>query len=121
MKRTPLKRKTPMKRATKPMNKTSKSKRKELATRRSLTDELLKERGSKCQANIAGACQGLWTDKHEILSRGRGGSATDKDNILCVCRACHDIITNNTVWAEAQGFLRKAGIGETNAKNEVHK
>lgn len=40
------------------------------------------------------------SDLHEIVSRGRSGGVNsdewlDPDNILCVCRPCHNRITDN--------------------------
>lgn len=43
---------------------------------------------------------------HEILSRGRGGSPTDPENILCLCRGCHSFITTHPAWAEEKGWSR---------------
>jgi len=31
-------------------------------------------------------------DVHELKRRSQGGSILDKDNLLCVCRGCHDRI-----------------------------
>lgn len=109
MKRSPLKRKTPMATGNrKPIAKTSKKKRSEIAERKKLRAEIVDERGSGCQARVPEICRGLFSDMHEILSRGRGGNPLDKNNILLVCRPCHEMITKNTVWAESKGFLRKA-------------
>lgn len=39
---------------------------------------------------------GVWADVldgHELLSRARGGSITDPDNIVLLCRPCHDDVT----------------------------
>jgi 5-methylcytosine-specific restriction endonuclease McrA len=36
---------------------------------------------------------GVGLDAHELLSRARGGSITDLDNIVLLCRPCHDDIT----------------------------
>lgn len=43
-------------------------------------------------------------DAHELLSRARGGSITDRKNVAPVCRACHTWITTNPTAAEAEGF-----------------
>jgi hypothetical protein len=45
-------------------------------------------------------------DAHEILTRARGGSITDPDNIRAVCRTCHDAITDEAPWAYEIGFLK---------------
>lgn len=49
-------------------------------------------------------------DLHEIKSRGRTGGVNsdewlDPENIMCVCRTCHQRITENVKEAEALGFL----------------
>lgn len=53
-------------------------------------------------------CQRCWrapsTDVHEIKSRARGGSITDKANLACLCRSCHDFITTHPAQAEAEGW-----------------
>jgi hypothetical protein len=98
----------------------SKKKRAENKVRRALREELIEERGHQCQVKVPEACAGLFSDMHEILTRGRGGDPLDKENILLVCRPCHEIITKNTKWAEHHGFVRKARPDECNAVNKVH-
>lgn len=42
-------------------------------------------------------CQQAYaTDVHELLPRGRGGSILDRDNLVVLCRGCHDRITDHT-------------------------
>lgn len=36
---------------------------------------------------------GVGLDAHELLSAARGGSRTDLDNIVLLCRSCHDDVT----------------------------
>ena len=45
------------------------------------------------------------TDVHEILTRGRGGSIIDENNVLALCRTCHHFITNEPAWATENGFV----------------
>jgi 5-methylcytosine-specific restriction endonuclease McrA len=52
---------------------------------------------------------GVGLDAHELLSRARGGSITDLDNIVLLCRSCHDLITTSPALAEAEGWSRTAG------------
>lgn len=77
-------------------------------TRRELVADLL-ERFPICQIQWDGGCQHLSVDVHELLSRGRGGSITDKANCCTGCRYCHDAVTQNPTTAEARGFLLKSG------------
>lgn len=52
-------------------------------------------------------CTNLATDAHEPLSRARGGSITDPENVRAVCRPCHRVITDTEPgWAYDLGFLR---------------
>jgi predicted metal-binding protein len=61
-------------------------------------------------------CSGRFDDMHEILSRARGGSITDPDNILLVCRSCHRWVTENPWAAEDLGASRKASQDPEAAK-----
>lgn len=125
MKRTALKRKSYMKRSTTPakaktpvkrkrISQTSAKKKAEAEVRREVMQELVRLRGEDCEANITGGpgifatCTMVATDGHEILTRARGGSATEPENILLVCRNCHDWIHNNPVKAKQLGFLKSA-------------
>lgn len=65
---------------------------------------MIETHGVSCQAGILGVCDGRWTDMHERLSRARGGSVTDPDNIVLLCRPCHRLITEHPAWAEANGW-----------------
>lgn len=52
-------------------------------------------------------CAGQF-DFHEVLTRARGGSITEPDNILMVCRRHHDWITDHPVEAAAVGLVRNS-------------
>lgn len=43
---------------------------------------------------------------HEVLTRARGGDPTDKSNILCLCRQCHQWVTTHETEARALGLVR---------------
>ena len=54
---------------------------------------------------------GHWADDvHEPLTRARGGSIVDPDNMIALCRACHDEVTfrpeSELEWAYEAGLLR---------------
>ena len=53
-------------------------------------------------------------DAHEPLSRARLGSITDPDNVVFVCRACHDLVTfrpeSEIGWAFRLGLVRHSGL-----------
>lgn len=57
-------------------------------------------------------CMKCWrapaTDVHELKSRARGGSITDKANLVCLCRPCHDWVTQHPSEAAQQGWLRNS-------------
>jgi hypothetical protein len=72
-------------------NPMSNRKRAEIAARNILRLQLLKERGPWCQAHTT-VCRGAWIEMHELLARSQGGDPLDHDNILCICRACHEWI-----------------------------
>lgn len=61
------------------------------ALRRSIVAGLLADE-PLCQR-----CQQAYAiDVHELLPRGRGGSIVDRDNLVVLCRDCHDQITDHT-------------------------
>lgn len=86
----------------------SKAKRREIAERKRLRVELLDERGLRCEAHRELQCCNPWTDLHEILKRSAGGSPTDKNNILCVCRECHQWIEANPAEAMERGLSKSS-------------
>lgn len=52
-------------------------------------------------------CMRWADDAHEPLTRARGGGICDLQNVLPVCRPCHDVITfEEPEWAYELGFLR---------------
>jgi hypothetical protein len=86
MKRTPLKR-------------ISDKMKKQLVQERKLKLEMLEECGNRCQVcNVSGNFVVL--DKHEIVSRARGGSPLDKGNCIILCRICHDKATSGELKPE---------------------
>ncbi|WP_368861199.1 HNH endonuclease [Frankia sp. AgB32] len=59
-----------------------------------------------CRARIDGVCTGLGEDGHEPLLRSRGGDPADPNNIVLLCRACHDHAHANPLVAETLGLMR---------------
>lgn len=57
-------------------------------------------------------CQRCWAqrsvDVHELKSRARGGSITDESNLVCLCRACHDLVTRSPMQARNKGWSRNS-------------
>lgn len=55
-------------------------------------------------------CQRCWrqpsVDVHEVKTRARGGSITDEANLVCLCRACHDLITRDPEQAHRRGWVK---------------
>ena len=92
----------PMKRT--PINPVSKKRRSQL-TERAQTRRIVLGRVESCEAGIEGLCTYVPTDVHEIKTRARGGSITDPDNCLALCRNCHTFITDNPAWALEHGFV----------------
>jgi hypothetical protein len=52
-------------------------------------------------------CRGPF-DFHEVLTRARGGSISDPENILMVCRNHHDWITDHPIESAAVGLVRNS-------------
>ena len=84
----------------------SAKRRAEQTTRRQVLGTLVDERGPDCEASLYNVCTGLAQDGHEILPRSAGGSIVDPDNILLLCRRCHEVITVNPGWAREAGWVR---------------
>lgn len=45
-------------------------------------------------------------DAHEVLSRAQGGSITDPENIVPLCRSDHDWVTEHPIEARKEGLRR---------------
>jgi 5-methylcytosine-specific restriction endonuclease McrA len=61
--------------------------------------------GWKCQARIADDCNDRAEQLHHVRSRARGGSHED-ENLLSVCRSCHQWITHHPAAATELGLLK---------------
>lgn len=102
MKRSPLNRKTRLT-AKKGLAPQSDKRRDENKVRAALREQLLKERGPRCEYP---GCTRRWVDMHEVKKRSRGGSITDPDNIKLLCRPHHEWTESHPAEAQEQGFLR---------------
>jgi len=71
--------------------------------RRNLVRKLLSER-PVCQRCLSDRSQ----DIHELKSRARGGSITELDNLVALCRPCHSWVTQNPKEAREQGWLKQS-------------
>lgn len=55
---------------------------------------------------LCARCNMRWAvDGHELLRRSQGGSISDPDNVVCVCRECHGWFGSNPVEAAAEGWV----------------
>ncbi len=110
MKRTPMKRTAGLQRGTglKPV---SAKRRAENRQRRAMVADLYPERPHCARPG----CPSMADDLHEPLTRARGGSITDPDNCVPLCRPCHDEVTfapeSTLAWAYAAGLLRHSWDG----------
>ena len=52
-------------------------------------------------------------DKHELLTRARGGDPTDPDNCVMLCRAHHDAVHDHPDEAAKRGLLIHSWEEET--------
>lgn len=117
-----LKSTTPMKRSGKLRPRSKKTEKRYREERVPLVKRLLEER-PWCQAcKLFAELDGVTfyrvnpsVDLHEILSRGRTGGVhseewLDEDNILCVCRPCHNRITDDKPDEDGVGEATKLGL-----------
>ena len=72
--------------------------------RRALVAQLLADRPS-CEAKIAGLCTGRTVDLHEPLLRSRGGKIDTPEEVLVLCRACHDWVHQHPAEATDLGLM----------------
>jgi hypothetical protein len=84
----------------------STKRRRQQTERRTMLATLVAERGPWCQAQLHNVCTGQAVDGHEVLPRSAGGSIVDPENVLLLCRRCHDVITQNPAWSREAGWVR---------------
>jgi hypothetical protein len=108
--RKPIARNTPLKRG-EPPRKVSKKRAKENRVRTKVVKEVMSSR-FRCEAGVLIAsvdsehrCSGEVHDVHEPLTRARGGSITDANNMVVVCRWCHNWIHARPSLASSVGLL----------------
>lgn len=58
-----------------------------------------------CEAQLP-VCWGRSFDVHEKLTRARGGPIDDPENLMAVCRPCHDWITVHPKEATERDWMR---------------
>jgi hypothetical protein len=98
---TPLASITPLVRYTR-IRPVSKKRAREIVQRRAMLRRMFPEQ-PLCSVPW---CARLADDAHEPLTRGRGGSITDPENVQPVCRPHHDAITfEEPEWAYELGLL----------------
>lgn len=91
----------------------SKKKEAEYRLRRPLVAKLLEER-PLCEACPVFAAHDEKVtyirkpsvDVHELVRRSQGGSILDEENLMCVCRSCHQRIGNHPQLAFDLGLSR---------------
>lgn len=96
------------------MRKRSAKKEAEYKLRRPLVQRLLAER-PYCEACPVFAAHDGKTmyrrqrsmDIHEIIRRSQGGSILDEENLLAVCRPCHQRIGNHPALAFELGLAKR--------------
>lgn len=95
------------------MRRRSNKKEAEQRKRRPFLLQLERERGPLCEAQgkASPTCQGFWSDGHELVRRSQGGDPLDPDNVILVCRMCHDWIGANPALAIEHGLAKK-GVGD---------
>ena len=102
MKRTPLKRVRTLPRRTPLRLRSRKMQRLYREERVPLVKRLLEERP------ICQRCRRARSvTVHELVTRARGGSITDEENCVALCRDCHGWIHENPARATDEGWLRR--------------
>lgn len=108
--RTPLDRGTPLERRS-GLRPVSRKRAAENRVRRAVVDALWPERPVCARPG----CGRLADDVHEPLTRARGGSITDAENMAPLCRDCHEQVTfapeSELGWAYELGLLRHSWDG----------
>jgi 5-methylcytosine-specific restriction endonuclease McrA len=92
----------------------SKKKEAEYRLRRPLVERLLQER-PWCEAcpvfashdEVAVYQRNPGRDVHEIVRRSQGGSILDEENLMVVCRPCHQRIGNHPQLAFDLGLAKR--------------
>lgn len=95
------------------IRKRSKKKEKEYELRRPFVRQIL-EKYPLCQAcpvfakhdKLTTYKRLLSTDVHEIIRRSQGGSILDENNVLAVCRKCHNRIGSYPALAFELGLAK---------------
>ena len=107
--RTPLHRGKPLERKSPLLPQVSRKRAREIRERRTMLQA--KYPGiTLCEVPF---CNRGADDAHEPLTRARGGSITDPENVKAVCRPHHDEITfEEPEWAYDLGFLVHSWDGE---------
>lgn len=67
-----------------------------------------------CEVGWDRGCTGRAIEGHERILRSRGGSITDRRNVLLTCRYCHDMIHANPREATKRGFMASYTKEKTN-------
>lgn len=63
--------------------------------------------GTPCELQLP-ECAGRAADLHEVKTRGRLGSIIDPNNVVFLCRPCHEVVTANSGkegWAIRHGWV----------------
>jgi hypothetical protein len=71
--------------------------------RRPLVAAMLAER-PMCEIRWSDGCTILATTLHELKKRSRGGSITNRDNIVTACVYCNDAVEDHPFEAHERGF-----------------
>lgn len=100
---------TPMPARTKPLRPRSAKTQRLYVTRTALVAQLFLY-PTRCEVP---GCTRRATDPHEPLTRARGGSVIDLDNITLICRQHHnEIHDKEPAWAYDLGFLINSWDGQ---------
>lgn len=99
MKRSAIRRGTPLRR-------TSEKQRSRIVAVNKSRDAIRERSAGLCEASIGGVCNRVGVDPHHVQRRSQGGG-DGPENLLWVCRPCHNHIHSNVRWAQSNGFLSR--------------
>lgn len=65
-----------------------------------------RQRAADAVQQLVSGCDGRAVDVHELKRRSQGGDILDVDNVLAVCRSCHEWIGAHPYLATALGLSK---------------
>jgi hypothetical protein len=99
------------------INPVSDKRRAENRERRAMADRRWPDRRDGTVMCAKPGCGHPADDLHEILPRGRGGSITDEENTIPLCRQHNEELTLEPAWGYELGLLKHSWPGDAPAED----